>query len=43
MLQKPTAQYEPRFDFFLGAKKVVPKNDGKEMNRAIARALGSKK
>ena len=41
--QKPTAQYQPRFAFFLSAEKVVPKNDGKEMNRAIARAFVSKK
>ena len=30
MLQKPTAQYQPRFDFYGIAKRVVPKIVGKE-------------
>ena len=40
---EPTAQYQPRFDFYGIAKRVVPKIVGKEMDRAIARALASKK
>jgi hypothetical protein len=38
---EPTAQYQPRFDLYGIAKRVVPKIVGKEIDRAIARALAT--
>jgi hypothetical protein len=40
---EPTAQYQPRFDFYSIAKRVVPKIVGREMDKAIKRALASKR
>ena len=37
-----TTQYQPRFDFYGIAKRVVPKIIGKEMDKAIKRALQPK-
>ena len=40
---EPTAQYQPRFDFYGIAERIVPVIVGKAMDRAIARAFASKK